>query len=35
VHTKAIEAYAHEQARLAETQRIAWRAHMAPLLEDF
>jgi CHAD domain-containing protein len=35
VHLKAIEAYAREQARLAETQLLAWRNHLAPLLEDF
>jgi CHAD domain-containing protein len=35
VHTKAIEAYAQEQARLAETQLTMWRTHLTPLLEDF
>jgi hypothetical protein len=34
VHVKAIEAYAHEQARLAEAGRQTWRVHLAPLLED-
>ena len=34
VHTKAIETYAHEQARLAETQLMLWRTHLAPLFES-
>ena len=35
VHAKAVEAYAHEQSRLAETQLNVWRIPLAPLLEDF